>query len=89
MVIDPVMADMAVQAAAAWVMQVKNVMAVPYEFGLMQSHAPVSTKEAICILKLYQMDSDGATMDVAVREPSGRLLFTIDKLVLKTIGQAE
>ncbi len=89
MVIDPVMADMAVQAAAAWVMQVKNVMAVPYEFGLMQSHAPVSTKEAICILKLYQMDIDGATMDVAVREPGGRLLFTIDKLVLKTIGQAE
>ncbi|HUT76437.1 MAG TPA: polyketide synthase dehydratase domain-containing protein, partial [Polyangia bacterium] len=86
MVFNPVLADMAVQAAAVWNMLAHDVFAIPFEIGCLHVRGPVRGREAVVILRGIEDGPEGATADLAVRDPDGRLLLGFDRLVLKTIA---
>ncbi len=86
---DPVLADMAVQAASAWVMQSHGVMAIPATIGRLRAVTPLSGRDAVIIGRASEVSADGITLDLAVREPDGTLIMTIERLVSKTIASAE
>jgi NAD(P)-dependent dehydrogenase (short-subunit alcohol dehydrogenase family) len=86
MVFNPVLADMAVQAAAVWNMLAHDVFAIPFEIGCLHVGDQVQGREAVVILRGIEDGPEGAVADLAVRDPDGRLLLGFDRLVLKTIA---
>jgi len=88
-VINPVLADMAVQVASAWSMQTHNVMAIPFEFGTLNVAGKTSGREAVVICRSIESTPEHMVVDVAVREPDGSLVFSVDRMVLKTIARLD
>ncbi len=86
LVFDPVLADMAVQAAAVWNMLAHDVFAIPFEIGTLHVRGRASGRESVVILRGIEDGPDGAVADLAVREPGGGLILGFDRLVLKTIA---
>jgi acyl transferase domain-containing protein len=83
---DPVLADMAVQAAAVWNMLAHDVFAIPFEIGCLHVREPARGREFVTILRGLEDGPEGAVADLAVRDPGGRLILGFDRLVLKTIA---
>ncbi|MDC7125631.1 MAG: SDR family NAD(P)-dependent oxidoreductase, partial [Spirochaetales bacterium] len=85
-IINPVMADMAIQAGAAWGMLRYDVMAIPYSIGELKVYKAPETAETIAVCREIDINPDEAKMDIIVREPDGKLVFTMREVVLKTIS---
>ncbi len=85
-IINPVAADMAIQTGAAWGIERMNVMAIPFEIGTLRVYNPTSCRDAVVICKAHEMTDTGAKLDMLVREPDGKLIFTMDNVILKTIA---
>jgi acyl transferase domain-containing protein/NAD(P)-dependent dehydrogenase (short-subunit alcohol dehydrogenase family) len=85
-VFNPVLADMAVQVACAWGIQKLDVMAIPAEIGRLHSVAAASRRNSIVICKAIEFKPEEMILDVAVRELDGRLILTMDRLILRTIA---
>jgi acyl transferase domain-containing protein/NAD(P)-dependent dehydrogenase (short-subunit alcohol dehydrogenase family) len=84
-VFNPVLADMAVQVAAAWAMIRHNAMEIPFEIGTLHVAGTISSEDAVVICKEIEITGEKSTMDVAVRNLDGSLIMTLNGLVLKTI----
>jgi hypothetical protein len=83
---NPVLADMAVQVASAWNMMKNKVMAIPFEIESFNVFASSEAQDYLVICKKNKMGKVEAEFDVAIYEKDGTLVFTMDKLVLKTIA---
>ena len=83
---NPVLADMAVQVASAWNMKKLAVMAIPAEIESFNIFARSSSTDSVVICRAVEITPSQSTFDVAVYEKDGRLIFTMDKLLLKTIA---
>ncbi|MCK9522068.1 MAG: acyltransferase domain-containing protein [Proteobacteria bacterium] len=84
-VFNPILADMAVQVAAAWAMMRHNTMEIPFEIGALQVAGVIQGRDAIVICREKEITAEQAIVDLAVRNPDGSLIMTMDNLVLKTI----
>jgi NAD(P)-dependent dehydrogenase (short-subunit alcohol dehydrogenase family) len=85
-VLNPVLADMAVQVACAWSMQALDVMAIPFEFGHVHVGEAKTDCEAVVICRAMEMNREQTLEDVAVRSLDGRLIFSFNRVTLKTIA---
>ncbi len=85
-VFNPVLADMAVQIVSALLMQKNNVMAIPSSIGRIHVAGETLHRDAIVICRIVDISPEQITVDMAVRELDGRLIFTMDRLVSKTIA---
>ncbi len=83
---NPVLADMAVQVASAWNMTKNNVMAIPFSIESFNVFSNSGAQDYLVVCKKNKMGKEEAEFDVAVYENDGTLVFTMDKLVLKTIA---
>ena len=83
---NPVLADMAVQVASAWNMTKNNVMAIPFSIESFNVFSNSGAQDYLVVCKKNMMEKAEAEFDVAVYEKDGTLVFTMDKLVLKTIA---
>jgi hypothetical protein len=88
-VFNPVLADMAVQVVAVYAMQKHRVLAIPYELGSLHVGGPARGRSAIVVCRPHECTREATTVDLAVREPEGRLIFALDRLVLKTIERSQ
>jgi acyl transferase domain-containing protein/NAD(P)-dependent dehydrogenase (short-subunit alcohol dehydrogenase family) len=88
-VINPVVADMAVQVASAWSMMTHKVMAIPFEIGTLHVADGSLKQDAVVICRAHESTPEQAVVDVAVRDLDGTLLFAFDKIILKTIARIE
>ncbi|MBN2673273.1 MAG: KR domain-containing protein, partial [Deltaproteobacteria bacterium] len=88
-VFNPVLADMAVQVAAAWAMIRYNAMEIPFEIGTLHVAGTINSSDAVVICKEKEINAEKSTMDVAVRNLDGSLIMTLNGLVLKTIMTGE
>ena len=88
-IINPVMADMAIQAGAAWSMLRHDVMAIPYSIGELRVYKAPETSETVAVCREIEITPEEAKMDIIVREPDGSLVFTMSDVVLKTISGKE
>ena len=86
-VFNPVLADMAVQTGCAWAMITHRVMAIPWELGGVEVHGETQDREAVVICRAIQLSPKQSVLDITVREPDGRPVFQLDRLVLKTIAE--
>ena len=84
-IINPVVADMAIQTAAAWGIERIDVMAIPFGIGKLNVLNKATGREAIVICKEHKIEENRAEMDLVVREIDGKVLFTMDNVVLKTM----
>ncbi len=84
-VFNPVLADMAVQVAAAWVMLRHDVMEIPFEIGTLNAAGPLTGEDAVVICHKNRIADDESSMDVVVRNMDGSLVMTMTDLVLKAI----
>ena len=85
-IINPVVADMAIQAGAAWGMLRHNVMAIPYAIGELRVFSQSRCREAVAVCREIEVGSEEARMDITVREPDGDIVFVMYDVVLKTIS---
>ena len=85
----PVLADMAVQVGAAWVMLEHDVMAIPWEIGELRIFGESQEREALVICQASQLGPKTSVMDVMVREPDGRPLFAMMGLTLEAIATGD
>ncbi len=85
-VVNPVLADMAVQVACAWAMITHDVMAIPFEIGRLHAAGETRERDAIVICRAKELGAEKTIVDVAVRELDGRLVFAMEDLVLSTIA---
>ena len=85
-VIHPVMADMAIQAGAAWSMLRYSVMAIPYSIGELRVYKATETREAVAVCREIEISPEEAKMDIIVRETDGKVVFSMTETVLKTIS---
>ncbi|MBN2530162.1 MAG: acyltransferase domain-containing protein [Deltaproteobacteria bacterium] len=88
-VFNPVLADMAVQVAAAWAMIRHNAMEIPFEIGTLHVAGAIHSTDAVVICREIEITKEKSTMDVAVRNLDGSLIMTLNGLVLKTIMTGE
>jgi NAD(P)-dependent dehydrogenase (short-subunit alcohol dehydrogenase family)/acyl carrier protein len=86
LVFNPVLADMAVQIASAWAMKKKDVMAIPRTIGRIHVAGETRNRDAVVICRAKEITSQQITVDLAVRELDGRLIFTMDDLISMTIS---
>jgi acyl transferase domain-containing protein/NAD(P)-dependent dehydrogenase (short-subunit alcohol dehydrogenase family)/acyl carrier protein len=86
---NPVLADMAVQVASAWNMKKQDVMAIPFEIEKFNVFADTTSSDSVVVSRIVKMTPEESTFDVAVFEKDGTLIFTMDKLTLKTIAGLE
>ncbi|HPV20997.1 MAG TPA: polyketide synthase dehydratase domain-containing protein, partial [bacterium] len=86
---NPVLADMAVQVASAWNMKKQDVMAIPAEIESFNVFEKTSSTDSVVVCRMVDMTPAQATFDVAVFERDGKLIFTMEKLLLKTIAGLE
>ncbi|MBN2715563.1 MAG: KR domain-containing protein, partial [Deltaproteobacteria bacterium] len=84
-VFNPILADMAVQVAAAWAMIRCNAMEIPFEIGTLHVAGAINSEDAVVICKEIEITKAQSKMDVAVRNLDGSLIMTLNGLVLKTI----
>ena len=84
-IINPVVADMAIQTAAAWRIERINIMAIPFGIGELKVFNQTSVRDAIVICKEHKITETESVMDIIVREINGKLIFTMDEVILKTI----
>jgi hypothetical protein len=84
-VFNPILADMAVQVAAAWAMQRHDAMEIPFEIASLQVAGQMNSLDALVICEEVSITDKESTINVAVRNTDGSLILTMDKLVLKTI----
>ncbi len=89
LVFNPVLADMAVQAAAVWNMQRHDVFAIPVGIGSLYVAGDLRGRETAAVLRGRELGEEGAVLDVAVRELDGRLVLAMDRLELKTIARRD
>ncbi len=88
--INPVIADMAVQALAAFAMQAENVMSIPYELEELQILNKSTDKKIVIVCENAILSDDETKADVyALEEQSGKALFLMKGLVLKAIAKSE
>jgi NAD(P)-dependent dehydrogenase (short-subunit alcohol dehydrogenase family) len=87
-VFNPVLADMAVQAAAAWAMIRFDRMEIPFEIGALHVLGPTRDRRSIVVCRAHEMDAERTVVDLVVREPDGRPILAMDRLVLRTIEAA-
>ena len=87
-VMNPVLADMAVQVVAAMAMQKHRVMAIPFEIGSLHIGGPTPGSEAIVICQTLDLTADETVVNLAVRDLEGQLIFAMDRLVCKAIARA-
>ena len=83
--VNPVLADMAVQAAAAWAMLRFDVMEIPFEIGALHALGPTRDRRSVIICRAREMGAARTVVDLVVREPDGRPVLAMDGLVLKVI----
>ena len=83
--IHPVVADMAIQTAAAWGIERIDVMAIPFGIGKLNVFNKTTGRDAIVICKEHKITETESKMDIVVRETNGKLIFTMDEVILKTI----
>ena len=86
---NPVLADMAVQVACSWAMQTHQVMAIPAEVGEMDVESRSHARQAVVVCRALELSPEQTVVNVAVRELDGKLVFGLDRLVLKTIARIE
>ncbi len=86
-IINPVLADMAVQVASAWGVTTHGVLAIPAELEALQVSRPTGHRDAVVICKRRSVSDEESLLDIAVREPDGQLVFALDGLLLKTIAR--
>ncbi len=86
---NPVLADMAVQVASAWNMKKQDVMAIPAEIESFNVFGKTNSTDSIVVCRMVEMTPAQSTFDVAVFERDGSLIFTMEKLLLKTIAGLE
>ncbi|MBN2802466.1 MAG: SDR family NAD(P)-dependent oxidoreductase [Deltaproteobacteria bacterium] len=84
-VFNPILADMAVQVAAAWAMLRHDTMEIPYEIGQLISDRNIKGEDALVICKEKKIADDESVMDVVVRNTDGTFIMALNDLVLKTI----
>jgi acyl transferase domain-containing protein/NAD(P)-dependent dehydrogenase (short-subunit alcohol dehydrogenase family)/acyl carrier protein len=82
---NPVLADMAIQVAAAWGILDLDVMAIPYEFGQIHILGAATSRDAIVICQAIEQNVDEAKLNITVRDWDGQLIFVMLDVVLKTI----
>jgi len=87
-VFNPVLADMAVQAAAAWAMIRCDRMEIPFEIGALHVFGPTRERRSIIVCRAQEIGPERTVVDLVVREPDGRPILTMDRLVLRTIEAA-
>ncbi len=85
-VINPVLADMAVQAASSWSMLRYDVMAIPFEIGALHVEGASASRDAVVICQELESSPETSVVNVVVRELDGRLIFAFDRLTLKAIA---
>ena len=88
-VFNPVLADMAVQVASAWSMQSHAVMAIPFEFGTIQVASRTEARDFVVICRVLESSPESSVVDVAVRDLEGNLIFSFDRMVLKSIARLD
>ncbi|MCP4605616.1 MAG: acyltransferase domain-containing protein [Proteobacteria bacterium] len=88
-VFNPVLADMAVQVACALAMKKHRVMAIPFEIGRLHVAGETSNRDAIVICRPIDLGDEKTVVDLAIRELDGRLVLSMDRLVLSTISKAK
>jgi hypothetical protein len=84
-VFNPVLADMAVQAAAAWAMIRHDRMEIPFEIGALHVLGPTRDRRSIILCRAHELGPERTVVDLVVREPDGRPILAMDRLVLRTI----
>lgn len=85
-VINPVVADMAIQTGAAWGMIRHNVMAIPFGIGELRIYKPTASRDAVAVCREIEITPEEAKMDIIVRELDGSIVFTMSEVILKTIS---
>ncbi|MFH1436567.1 MAG: KR domain-containing protein, partial [Pseudomonadota bacterium] len=85
-VINPVLADMAVQVACAWGMKTHDVMAIPFEIGELHANGPTIEKDAVVVCRAHEKSADRFDLDVVVRRLDGSIVHVLEHLVLKSIA---
>ncbi len=88
-IINPVMADMAVQVASAWGVTTHGALAIPAELKALHVGGPSSSRDAIVICERQSHSAEESLGDVAAREPDGSLIFALEGLLLKTIASLQ
>ena len=86
-VFNPVLADIAVQAASSWSMQKYEVMAIPYEIKTIEVHKQSTDRDFVIVCHADTMSDDTSLFDVTVYEKSGAPVFTLHKMMLKSIAK--
>jgi hypothetical protein len=85
---NPVLADMAVQAAAAWAMLRFDEMEIPFEIGALHALGESRDRRSVVICRAHEMGAERAVVDLVVREPDGRPVLAMERLVLRAIQAA-
>ena len=85
---NPVLADMAVQAGAAWAMLRFDRMEIPFEIGALHVLGPTRDRRSVIVCRAREMSAERTVIDLVVREPDGRPVLAMDGLVLRTIEAA-
>jgi len=86
-IINPVMADMAVQVASAWGVTTHGALAIPAELEALHVGGPSSSRDAIVICERLDHSAEESLVNIAVRQPNGKLIFALEGLLLKTIAR--
>jgi hypothetical protein len=84
-IFNPVLADMAVQVAAAWAMLRHDTMEIPFEIGSFYSDGSLTGEDAVVICKEQKITDVESVIDVVVRNMDGSFIMALESLVLKTI----
>jgi len=87
--LNPVLADMAVQVAAAQAMLGHHVMAIPWEIEAVRIFGASREREAVVVCRARELGRERSVADLVVREPDGRPIFALDGLVLRTIAAGD
>ncbi|GEM_PF-3170899 len=82
---NPVVADMAVQVAAAHGVLNRGVLAIPHSIARLHIGAAMDGREAIVRCEPKAIEDDGARLDVSVHDLTGNLLLGFEGLTLKSL----
>ncbi|MBK8806376.1 MAG: SDR family NAD(P)-dependent oxidoreductase [Bacteroidales bacterium] len=82
---NPIVADMAIQVAAAWGILDLHVMAIPYEFGEIHIYNPTTLRDAVVICEAIKQEKEEALLHITVRDWEGKAIIAMRNVTLKTI----
>jgi acyl transferase domain-containing protein/NAD(P)-dependent dehydrogenase (short-subunit alcohol dehydrogenase family) len=88
-IFNPVLADMAVQVVVAQALQQHQAMTLPYRIGRVHVGGPTPGRQAVVICRANESTAEQSTVDVAVRDPEGQLIFAMDEVVVKAVPSAD